>query len=186
MVRQSQAQPAGFDERARKNSDKVKGIHEFRRGNIRDYEPPEKDFFDYDPSEKSRKYDGLKLETIFRFDQTFKAIQWGVAVGGMFAAHRYYRTRSIENAAFWFSIMSFVSFSNIWVSYGLQEAVTEIGSRKSISMQSRNEYHQGAYKHYIERLANETKSIDSKVMPAMTNETGKVLKEFIDSYTTIL
>ena len=104
----------------------------------------------------------------------------------MFAAHRYYRTRSVENAAFWFSVMSFVSFTNIWISYGLQEAVTEIGSRKSISLQARNEYHQGAYKTYIERLANETKSIDSKVMPAMTNETGKVLRDFGSNYKTIL
>ena len=134
MVRQSQEQPATFDERARAKNEKVKGIHEFRRGNIRDYEPPEKDFFDYDPDENSRKYDGLKLETIFRFDQTYKAIKWGVIVGGLFATHRYYRTRSVENAAFWFSVMSFVSFTNIWVSYGLQEAVTEIGSRKSISL----------------------------------------------------
>ena len=74
------------------------------------------------------------METIFRFDQTYKAIQWGVAVGSMFALHRYYRTRSVESAAFWFSIMSFVSCTNIWVSYGIQEAVTEIGSRKSISL----------------------------------------------------
>jgi len=99
-------------------------------------------------------------------------------VGGLFAAHRYYRTRSVENAAFWFSVMSFVSFTNIWISYGLQEAVTEIGSRKSISLQARNEYHQGAYKHYIERVATETKSIDNKVMPTMTNEKGRMLSEF--------
>jgi len=135
MIRQSNEMPVGFDERARQNSEKVKGIHEFRRGNIREYEPPEKDFFDYDPEDKSRKYDALKLETIFRFEQTFKAIKWGVTVGGLFAAHRYYRTRSIENAAFWFGLMSFISSTNIWISYGLQEAVTEIGSRKSIAMQ---------------------------------------------------
>ena len=63
-----EVQPPSFEERAKMNSEKVKGIHEFRRGNIRDYEPPEKDLFDYDPDDKSRKYDGLKLETIFRFD----------------------------------------------------------------------------------------------------------------------
>ena len=127
----------------------MKGIHEFRRGNIREYEPPEKDFFDYDPEEKSRKYDALKLETIFRFSSTYKAIKWGIAVGGLFGAHRYYRTRSIESAVHWFSVMSFISFANIWVSYGLQEFVTEFGSRKSVSLQQRNEYHQGAYKTYI-------------------------------------
>ena len=116
MVRQSQEMPVGFEERARRNSDKVKGIHEFRRGNIREYEAPDKDFFDYDPDEKSRKYDGLKMETLFRFEQTYKAIKWGVAVGGMFACHRYYRTRSVENASFWFGIVSVFSFTNIWIS----------------------------------------------------------------------
>ena len=119
MVRQSEDLPATFEERARRNSEKVKGIHEFRRGNIREYEPPERDLFDYDPEDKSRKYDGLKLETIFRFDQTFKAIKWGICVGALFAGHRYFRTRSIDNAAFWFSTMSFVSFTNIWIAYGL-------------------------------------------------------------------
>ena len=143
----------------------MKGIHEFRRGNIKDYEAPDKDFFDYDPSEKSRKYDALKFETIFRFGQTYKAIQWGIMVGGMFACHRYYRTRSIESAAHWFSVMSVVSATNIWVSYGLQEAVTEIGSRKSISNQQRDEYHSGAYKTYIERVANDTHAIDTKALP---------------------
>ena len=186
MIRQSKEQPAGFDERARANSEKVKGIHEFRRGNIKDYEAPDKDFFDYDPQEKSRKYDGLKLETIFRFGQTYKAIQWGVLVGSMFAAHRYYRTRSIENAAYWFSVMSLVSGTNIWISYGLQEAVTEFGSRKSISLQQRSEYHDGAYKTYIERLANDTHAIDSKVLPSLSNETGKVLSEFRINYISKL
>lgn len=75
--------------------------------------------FDYDPEEKSRKYDGLKLETIFRFDQTFKSIQWGIAVGAMFAAHRYYRTRSVDSASYWFGVASIFSATNIWISYGL-------------------------------------------------------------------
>merc|ERR1711997_24130 len=149
MIRQSNAQPAGFEERSRRNSDKVKGIHEFRRGNIRDYEPPDKDFFDYDPNEKSRKYDGLKLESIFKYEHTYKALQWGVTVGGLFAAHRYYRPRSFDSASYWFFVSSMVSTFNIWVSYGLQYAVTDIASRKSISDQARDQYHQGAYKSYI-------------------------------------
>ena len=41
-------------------------IHEFRRENIRDYEDPDKDYFEYDPQEK-RRYDALKLEAIFKF-----------------------------------------------------------------------------------------------------------------------
>lgn len=97
--------------------------------------------FDYDKDEQSRRYDALKLETLFRFDSTYKALKWGIMVGGMFAFHRYYRTRDVNNAAHWFTVMSCVSFFNIWLSYSLQEFVTEYGSRKSISMSSRNEYH---------------------------------------------
>jgi hypothetical protein len=110
--------PDEFDERAKENSSKVKKIHEFRRENIRDYEDPEKDYFEYDPVE-GRRYDALKLETLFKFQSTYKAIKWGVLVGGMFAFHRYYRTRDLNAAAHWFTVMSFFSFFNIWASYGL-------------------------------------------------------------------
>jgi len=108
--------PADFDEKAKANVEKVAGIHEFRRENIREYESPDKDFFDYDPNEKSRKYDALKFETMFRYESTFKAMKWGVIVGSLFAAHRYYRTRSVDNASFWFFAMSCFSASNIWIS----------------------------------------------------------------------
>ena len=141
--------PDDFDERAKTNVENVAKIHEFRRSNIREYEPPDKDFFDYDPNEKSRKYDGLKLESIFKYEHTYKALQWGVTVGGLFAAHRYYRTRSFDSASYWFFVSSMISTFNIWVSYGLQYAVTDIASRKSISDQARDQYHQGAYKSYI-------------------------------------
>lgn len=67
----------------------------------------------------------------------------------MFAFHRYYRTRDLNAAAHWFTVMSFFSFFNIWVSYGLQEFVTEYGSRKSLSLAARNEYHTNAYKSYL-------------------------------------
>ena len=77
--------------------------------------------------------------------------------------------------------MSFVSATNIWISYGLQEAVTEMGSRKSVSLQSRNEYHKGAYQHYIERVASETRSLDTQIMPVMNNE-GNALIEFQQNY----
>jgi uncharacterized membrane protein len=101
----------------------------------------EKNLFDYEKDERSRRYDALKLESLFRFDATYKALKWGISVGGMFAFHRYYRTRNINNAAHWFTVMSAVSFFNIWASYALQEFVTEYGSRKSISVSSRREYH---------------------------------------------
>ena len=58
--------PDNFDERAKANSQKVTKIHEFRRENIKDFEEPDKDYFEYDPSEKKR-YDSLKLESLFRF-----------------------------------------------------------------------------------------------------------------------
>ena len=59
--------PDDFDEKATQNVERVARIHEFRRGNIREYEVPEKDFFDYDPEDKSGRYDALKMEIIFRY-----------------------------------------------------------------------------------------------------------------------
>ena len=115
----SDQNPDNFDARAKDNVDKVAKLHEFRGPNIREYEAPEKDFFDYDPEEQSRKYDAAKLESIFRHDQTFKAMKWGCSVGALFAMHRYYRTRSIENASYWFATMSLLSSTNIFISYGL-------------------------------------------------------------------
>jgi hypothetical protein len=98
-------------------------------------EAPKQDPFDYEPDNStSRRYDALKVEAIFRKDATFKAMKWGIAVGSMFAMHRFYRTRSTQAAAHWFTVMSFVSFFNIWMSYGLQEFVTEYGTRKSVSL----------------------------------------------------
>jgi hypothetical protein len=58
--------PDDFDERSKANSQKVTKIHEFRRENIKEFEEPDKDYFEYDPSEKKR-YDSLKLESLFRF-----------------------------------------------------------------------------------------------------------------------
>ena len=116
--RTSKEFPDDFDERAKANSSKVTKVHEFRRENIRDYEDPEKDYFEYDP-EEGRRYDALKLETLFKFQSTYRAIKWGVMVGAMFAFHRYYRTRDINAAAHWFTVMSSFSFFNIWVSYGI-------------------------------------------------------------------
>ena len=52
--------------------------------------PQTKDFFDYEKDESSRRYDALKSETLFRFETTYKALKWGIAVGGLFAMHRDY------------------------------------------------------------------------------------------------
>jgi hypothetical protein len=146
----------------------VARLHEFRRANIKELEPITKDYFEYDAEEK-RRYDALKLETIFKYQSTYKAIKWGVFVGSMFAFHRYYRTRDINNAAHWFTMMSFFSSFNIWISYGIQEFVTEYGSKKSLSLAARNEYHTNAYKSYIDKLERTVNSLDDKVRPILHN-----------------
>jgi hypothetical protein len=146
--------------------------------------PAEGDPFDYEPEDDiSQRYDALKFDVLFRFNSTYKALKWGVMVGSMFALHRFYRTRSINNAAHWFTVMSFVSFFNIRLSYGLQEFVSDYGTRKSVSMTARQEYQNNAYKHYVDRIENETKSIDHEVMPMLDNDTGAALDNFIDVYT---
>jgi hypothetical protein len=79
----------------------------------------QKDYFEYDKENLGRRYDSLKLEALFRYESTYKALRWGIVVGAMFGGHRYYRSRSIENAAFWFTSMSALSFINIWLSFSL-------------------------------------------------------------------
>lgn len=102
----------------------------------------------------------MKLENIFRYNSTFRALKWGVGVGSLFAAHRYYRSRSITNAAHWFSVMSAMSFFNIWMSFSIQEFISDYGSRKSLSLTQRNAYHQDAYKSYVSRIQEETYALD--------------------------
>lgn len=161
-------------------------MHEFRRANIKEMEPQTSDLFDYDKDEKSRRYDALKLESLFRFEATYKALKWGVMVGCMFAGHRYYRTRDVNNAAHWFSVMSAVSFFNIWVSYSLQEFVTEYGARKSISLTARNAYHENAYKHYVDRVIEETSSVDFQGQPQLQNDKGQALDTLALTSTQLL
>ncbi len=160
-------------------------MHEFRRENIRDYEDPDRDYFEYDPSE-GKRYDALKMETLFKFQSTYKAIKWGVMVGTMFAFHRYYRTRDMNAAAHWFTVMSFFSFFNIWVSYGLQEFVTEYGSKKNLSMAARNEYHTNAYKSYLQGLENTVKPLDQKIRPVLHNSQATALNDFIANFEEYL
>lgn len=106
--------------------------HEFGRRNIEELEPMEKDYFAYNKDNVERRYDSLKFEGLFRFESTYKAIRWGIGIGSIFAAHRYYRSRNIHNAAHWFSVVSSISFINVWLSYSLQEFVTEYASRGSL------------------------------------------------------
>jgi hypothetical protein len=122
------------------------------------------------------------LETIFKFQSTYKALKWGVAVGSMFAFHRYYRSRNINNAAHWFAVMSCVSFFNIWLSYSLQEFILDNGSRKSLSIAQRNEYHENAYNYYVDRVTVETGQLDGVAEPVLLNETGRALDFFMESY----
>lgn len=156
-------------------------IHEVRRDNIRDYEDPKKDYFEYDPSEKKR-YDALKIETLFKFQTTYKAIKWGVAVGTCFAFHRYFRTRDLNAAAHWFTVMSFFGFFNVWISYGIQEFVTEYGSRKSLSLAARNEYHTNAYKSYLQSLETSVRPLDDKITPVLHNSQAQALNEFFGNF----
>ena len=108
-----------FNERAKQNSLSVTKIHEFRRKNIESYKPSDENLFEYNKEDSDIKYNALKAENIFRFENTFKAIRWGIMVGAMFGAHRYIRSRNLSNAMNWFSTVSVISFFNIWVSYGI-------------------------------------------------------------------
>ena len=107
-------------------------------------------------------------------------------VGCMFAFHRYYRTRDMNAAAHWFTVMSFFSFFNIWVSYGLQEFVTEYGSKKNLSMTARNEYHTNAYKSYLQGLENTVKPLDQKIRPVLHNSQATALNDFIANFEEYL
>jgi hypothetical protein len=138
-----------FDERAALNTQKVSKIHEFKRSNIKDYEPSNENLFTYSEDENEIKYTALKIENIFRFQNTFKAIKWGVAVGAMFGIHRFIRKRDIQKSVNSFIAVSAFSFFNIWLSYGIQEFMVQHGSTKGLQTAARNEYHVNAYKNYI-------------------------------------
>jgi hypothetical protein len=78
--------------------------------------------------------------------------------------------------------MSCVSFFNIWLSYSLQEFILDNGSRKSLSIAQRNEYHENAYNYYVDRVTVETGQLDSVAEPVLLNETGRALDFFMESY----
>ena len=172
-----------FEERAKKNAEKLMKTHEFRKENIKEMELGDKDYFEYNPNEPQR-YAALKLEHILRFPNTFNSIKWGILVGSLFGFHRYYRTRNINNAAHWFTVMSFISFFNIWVSYALQDFISDYSVRKSISLSQRNEYQQDWYKMYLQEAQKKVDYIDKelKVQPIMKNSQVEAMSEFIENY----
>jgi hypothetical protein len=49
--RTSQDVPDDVDERSKLKASAVTKVHEFRRENIRDFEEPDRDYFEYDPDE---------------------------------------------------------------------------------------------------------------------------------------
>ena len=61
-----------------------------------------------------------------------------------------------------------------------------MGSKMSLSAQASQQYQTGAYRAYIDKVANETRSLDTKVMPYMTKETGQAHNQFFETYKKML
>ena len=169
-----------FDERAKANADRVSQIHEFRRKNIKSYDAPDENLFNYDQNENDMKYNALKAENIFRFNNTFKAIRWGVTVGGLFGMHRYYRSRDLSQALNWFCTISGLNFFTIWISYGLQDLVTAHSTNKSINNAAREEYHLNAYKRYIGKYQETVRYIDDNAEPVIRNTQSESMDLFVE------
>ena len=169
-----------FDERAKANSENVSKIHEFRRQNIKDYEAPNENLFDYNSEEFNVKYNALKIENLFRFQNSMKAVQWGIFVGGLFGMHRYYRLRDMSAALNWFCTVSGISIFNIWISYGLQDFVTQHGTTKGLQTAARDEYHLNAYKHYMEKTQNQVSTFHRGADPILRNSQSESMDIFIN------
>ncbi|CAI2377719.1 unnamed protein product [Moneuplotes crassus] len=176
-----------FEQKAARNSEELMRTHEFRKENIKEMELEEKDYFEYDPNEPER-YASLDPDYMFKFETTFSSIKWGIFVGSLFALHRYHRTRDVNNAAHWFTVMSFFSFFNIWVSNSIQHFISDYSVRKSVSLGQRNEFQKDAYENYFETVEKRVKVIDKelKVQPIMKNSQAESLNEFITSYQDYL
>ncbi len=74
----------------------------------------------------------------------------------------------------------------MWISYGIQEFVTEYGSRKSLSLAARNEYHTNAYKSYLEGLETSVRPLDDKIKPVLHNSQAQALDEFYNNFQNYL
>lgn len=112
---------AEFDARAARRQEMLMKTHEFRRKSVRPFDVPEKDYFEYDEGDK-RRFEMMGFEQLFKQPVTFRALRWGLFVGGLFGVHRYYRTRDIMNAMHWTSSVSMLAFFNIWYSLLTPEA----------------------------------------------------------------
>lgn len=108
-----------------------------------------------------------------------KAVRWGVFVGGLFGMHRYYRSRNFENAMAWFATISGISMFNIWVSYGIQEYVTQHGTTKGLQNAAREEYHNNAYKTYLERTQQQVNLLHDGANPILKASQSESMNDFI-------
>lgn len=64
--------------------------------------------------------------------------------------------------------------------------MTEYGSRKSLSIASRNEYHSNAYRAYLQTLTTTVKPLDYEVEPVLNDQQTSAFNSFIDNYSTYL
>lgn len=176
-----------FRQKAAENNERLMRTHEFRKDNIKQMELGDKDYFEY-TSDEPERYSALDFDYMFKFETTFSAIKWGVFVGSLFAFHRYYRTRDVNNAAHWFTVMSFFSFFNIWVSNSIQHFISDYTMRKSISLSQRNEYQTNAFELYYDHVQNNVDNIDKEltVQPVMKNSQAESLDEFVENYQKYL
>ena len=64
--------------------------------------------------------------------------------------------------------------------------MTEYGSRKSLSLAARNEYHTNAYKTYVEGLETSVRPLDDKIRPVLHNSQAQALEEFNNNLQSYL
>ena len=59
--------------------------------------------------------------------------------------------------------------------------MTQVGTTKGINLASRNEYHQNAYRHYLEKQQNQIQLIDpsGQSEPILRNTQGESMNIFI-------
>jgi hypothetical protein len=53
-------------------------------------------------------------------------------------------------------------------------------------MSSRNEYHQNAYKNYVDRIQDETITVDHLGQPILQNDIASAVDTFANTYTELL
>ena len=61
--------------------------------------------------------------------------------------------------------------------------MTEYGSRKSLSLTARNEYHTNAFKNYVNKLETTVRPVDQgSSIATLNNQQAQGLDEFINGY----